>query len=243
MNMIKQLAHDCNYDFKAMVSRLDKSDDLVGVGADLAPSTLIGAYMNGVFPWYDDEPICWYSPSTRCVITPSDFRPKKSLVRTAKKSSWVLTTNHAFDDVIHACANARPHATWINADMTHAYQNLHRLGVAVSIEVWADKPDGTLIGGLYGLQLGAMFCGESMFHAQTDASKIAFWGLMMLCQKMGVELVDCQLENSHLMSLGARLMDRDEFLTHLPKTQQHAPTLNTLPIKVADFILHKIPLP
>lgn len=234
---LQQLSDDCAYDFGSMVAKLGKDDDLVGIGADLMPSTLIGAYLHGVFPWYERLPICWYSPSIRCVIAPHEFRPKKSLVRTAKKSTWTLTTNLAFDEVITSCANARPNATWINTDMIHAYQHLHRLNVAMSVEVWEGIPQKShLIGGLYGLQLGKVFCGESMFHVQTDASKIAFWGLMVLCQKMGIELVDCQLENPHLMSLGASLISRDEFLRiYLPKMRQDNGTLGTWQLQVGGL--------
>lgn len=236
MTALTDLANECAYDFGAMVARLDKDDDFVGVGADLLPSTLVGAYLQGAFPWYDDEPIYWYSPSVRCVITPSEFRPKKSLQRTAKKSPWTLSTNLAFDEVITACANTRPNATWINADMIHAYQHLYKLGIAKSVEVWSGKPQHSeLIGGLYGLQLGQIFCGESMFHTQTDASKIAFWGLMILCQRVGIHLVDCQLENAHLMSLGAKLMPREAFLNVLPNMTKPCQPLDAPPFMVADY--------
>lgn len=213
------LAKSCPYDFMGMVNAMqDDNDGFLATGGDLEPATLVGAYLAGAFPWYDDEPICWWSPSPRCVIFPQEFTPKKSLVRTAKKQPWTLTVNHAFDDVIHACTQARTYSdgTWINDDIVKAYQTLHKLGVAKSVEIWAGVPhQSELIGGLYGLQLGKVFCGESMFHRQTDASKIAFWGLMALCHVAGVEMVDCQLENGHLMSLGACLVPREQFLKML----------------------------
>lgn len=212
------LADACPYDFQNAALMAD-SDGFLGTGADLSAATLLHAYRSGVFPWFDaDDPICWWSPSTRCVIKPDAFTPSKSLVRTAKKQPWTLTTNLVFDDVIDACSQPRHYTsdTWIHDEMKMAYGELHRLGVAVSVEIWAGTPlDGELIGGLYGVNIGAIFCGESMFHRQTDASKVAFWGLMKLCQQTGIALVDCQLENPHLMSLGASLMPRSEFLQTL----------------------------
>ncbi len=140
-----------------------------------------------------------------------------------KKSTWTLTTNHAFERVIQACRQPRAYTdeTWIGDEMVQAYTKLHELGVAVSVEVWQDMPlTSPLIGGLYGLSIGAVFCGESMFHRTTDASKVAFWGLMAWCQASGMALVDCQLENPHLMSLGAELMDRRDFLIALHQLVQ-----------------------
>ena len=241
------LAQACPYDFYGMVDKMtDDNDGFLAVGGDLAPNTLISAYLAGVFPWYDDEPICWWSPNPRCVILPSSFYPSKSLARTAKKQTWTLTINYAFADVIYACTQARTysHSTWINDDIKHAYTTLHNMGIAMSVEVWESTPhQSLLIGGLYGLQIGKVFCGESMFHKQTDASKIAFWGLMTLCQESGIELVDCQLENPHLMSLGASLMPRREFLNlYQAKTKQDTPMLGskTHLIAVQDIMtLHK----
>lgn len=221
LTQLHAIADVCAYDFGAGVSLLADEDThgFLGQGADLTVPTLLHAYRCGVFPWFnEDEPVAWWSPSPRCVLVPSEFIPKKSLVRTACKAEWTLTTNHAFAEVIKACAEPRAYAdeTWIGHEMIEAYIGLHELGVAVSVEVWQGEPlQSPLIGGLYGLNIGAMFCGESMFHRVTDSSKVAFWGLMAWCQKQGVALVDCQLENSHLMSLGADLMGRTEFLSQL----------------------------
>lgn len=226
------------FDFEK-ISRLADDDGLVGAGADLYPATLLNAYRHGVFPWFSDsDPIYWWCPPLRCVISPIDFKPAKSLVRTAKKTDWTLSTNIAFTEVIDACAKPRTYTddTWIGDEIAKAYIRLHDMGVAMSIEVWENGVGSELIGGLYGVQFGAIFCGESMFHTRTDASKIAFWGLNTLAKSSKIELIDCQLENPHLMSLGASLMPRDDFLARLS-------TLNRIPsdpldaqIKVKDLI-------
>ena len=199
---------------------------IVAIGGDLAPETLISAYAQGLFPWFnDDEPIAWWCPEPRCVIVPSDYQPSKSLCKQANRSRWQLTLNQAFDDVIHACSLPRSDGngvndklsegdhTWIHAEMIEAYSELHAQGFAHSIEVWDDK--GALVGGLYGLKIGGIYFGESMFHRASNASKLAFWGLMRLCEQSNVALVDCQLPNEHLMSLGATTLPRAAFLTQL----------------------------
>lgn len=206
------------FDFFGVVDMADE-DGFIGAGADLSTATLLNAYRTGVFPWYSaGEPICWWCPPVRCVLRPDDFRPAKSLIRTAKKSNWHISTSLAFHQVMHSCAAPRSYTddTWINDEMMDAYTHLHELGVAMSVEVWADIPQNSeLIGGLYGLQFGAVFCGESMFHTRTDASKIAFWAMTVLARKAGIRLIDCQLENPHLMSLGATLMPKQDFLDKL----------------------------
>ena len=193
---------------------------IVAVGGDLAPETLISAYAQGLFPWFnEDDPIAWWCPEPRCVIVPADYHPSKSLRRQAKRERWQLTLNQAFDDVIRACSLPRSHEvlegehTWIHDEMIDAYNKLHTHGFAHSIEVWDDA--GQLIGGLYGLKIGNIYFGESMFHVATNASKLAFWGLMRLCNQSGVALVDCQLPNEHLMSLGAKTLPRADFLAQL----------------------------
>ncbi|ALF60084.1 leucyl/phenylalanyl-tRNA--protein transferase [Psychrobacter urativorans] len=193
---------------------------IVAVGGDLAPETLISAYAQGLFPWFnEDEPIAWWCPEPRCVIVPSDYQPSKSLRRQAKRERWQLTLNQAFDDVIRACSLPRSDGllegehTWIHEEMIVAYTQLHAYGFAHSIEVWDDKQN--LIGGLYGLKIGNIYFGESMFHRASNASKLAFWGLMRLCEQSDVALVDCQLPNEHLMSLGATTLPRTDFLAQL----------------------------
>ncbi len=220
------IADRAAFDFGRIIGLAD-DDGFIGAGADLSTATLLNAYRSGVFPWFgEDDPICWWCPPVRCVVHPDDFHPAKSLIRTAKKMPWHITTNHAFGSVMTACAAPRAYSddTWINDEMIDAYTKLHDMGAAMSVEVWdSAADDAKLVGGLYGVQYGAVFCGESMFHTQKDASKIAFWALMHLATSAGIRLIDCQLENPHLMTLGATLMPRDEFLTALA-TLNRAPT-------------------
>lgn len=197
---------------------------LVAVGGDLASETLISAYAQGLFPWFnEDEPIAWWCPEPGCVMLPTDYQPSKSLRKQAHRERWQLTLDQSFDEVIHACSLPRydglndklPQGqhTWIHDEMIEAYTKLHAQGFAHSIEVWDDK--NQLIGGLYGLKIGNIYFGESMFHRASNASKLAFWGLMRLCAQSNVTLVDCQLPNEHLMSLGATTLPRVEFLSQL----------------------------
>ena len=193
---------------------------IIAMGADLSASTLVSAYTQGLFPWFnEDEPITWWCPEPRCVIAPQEYTPSKSLQRQARKSRWQWSVNHAFSDVIHACSLPRSYEndTWIHTQMIEAYTHLHTLGYAHSIEVWEclgsnDNNNKQLTGGLYGIKIGKIFFGESMFHTQSNASKIAFWALTNLCQHTQIELIDCQLPNDHLLSLGAKIMPRSEFL-------------------------------
>lgn len=233
---LHKIADQCPYDFYN-AHLLADVDGFLGTGADLSPPTLLHAYRSGVFPWFNaDDPICWWSPNPRCVINPSHYQPAKSLVRTAKKSPWMLSVNTAFDDVVQACSQPRKYSsdTWIHQEIKDAYQSLYHLGAAFSIEIWSGRPLGSeLIGGLYGVNLGAIFFGESMFHTQTDASKMAFWGLMQLTKNSGIKLVDCQLENPHLISLGASTISRDVFLERLSQLCQTScqGILRTLPTR------------
>lgn len=208
------------YDFPSPAIVDPDGVGIIAIGGDLAPETLISAYAQGLFPWFnEDEPIAWWCPEPRCVMVPTDYLPSKSLRHQAKKERWQLTLNQAFDDVIRACSLPRSNGlpegehTWIHDEMIEAYTELHAHGFAHSIEVWDDS--GQLIGGLYGLKIGSIYFGESMFHRSSNASKLAFWGLMRLCDQSNVALVDCQLPNEHLMSLGATTLPRADFLTQL----------------------------
>ncbi|MBF0659431.1 leucyl/phenylalanyl-tRNA--protein transferase [Psychrobacter sp. NG25] len=212
------------YDFPDPISIDPDGIGIVAMGGDLAPETLISAYAQGLFPWFnEDEPIAWWCPEPRCVIVPIDYQPSKSLRKQANRARWQLTLNQAFDNVIHACSLPRSDGlndnqlegehTWIHDEMIEAYTKLHAQGFAHSVEVWDDK--GQLVGGLYGLKIGNIYFGESMFHCASNASKLAFWGLMRLCEQSHVALVDCQLPNDHLMSLGSTTLPRVEFLTQL----------------------------
>ena len=196
---------------------------LVAMGADLHPSTLLNAYCHGIFPWFaKDEPVCWWSPEPRCIIYPKQFKASKSLIRQLKKQRYHLTLSHAFEQVVKACAEPRAytHDTWISQEIVTGYTGLYEAGFAHSVEVWEDEQ---LVGGLYGVQLGGAFFGESMFSRQTDVSKMAFCFLMTLCAASGIDWVDCQLPNDHLMSLGATTLSRADFLSQLPQSIQQQP--------------------
>ena len=198
-------------------------EGIIGIGADLSPSTLLEAYCHGIFPWFSkDEPICWWSPEPRCIIYPHAFQPSKSLIRQLKKDRYTLTLSHAFEQVVRACAEPRAYAqeTWITEDIIAGYSGLHQAGLAHSIEVWDGEQ---LIGGLYGVQIGRAFFGESMFSLRTDVSKMAFCFLMKLCQDSHFPLVDCQLPNDHLMNLGATTLPRADFLKELHASLKKQP--------------------
>ncbi len=192
-------------------------DGLLAVGGDLSPERLLTAYSQGIFPWYSDgQPILWHSPDPRFVLTAETFRVPRRLERVLRNGSDLsLSLDEAFEDVIDACAKApRPteRGTWITEEMKEAYVELHRLGFAHSAEAFRD---GKLAGGLYGVSLGAVFFGESMFARERDASKIAFVGLVDQLSRWGIDLIDCQVETSHLARFGARSMPRARYLEAL----------------------------
>ncbi|ARD22086.1 Leucyl/phenylalanyl-tRNA--protein transferase [Shewanella sp. P1-14-1] len=194
---------------------LDEPNGLLAVGGDLSPTRLVEAYYQGIFPWFnDDDPILWWSPHPRAVFTPQTQPLNKTMRKCLKKSTWRFTINHAFAEVIKACSEPRAseQGTWISSDIQNAYIKLHSLGKAHSIEVWDDK---TLVGGLYGIAVGSVFCGESMFHRQTNASKAAFAMLNQHIAKHGFKLIDAQIMNPHLENLGAKPVPRNEFLQTL----------------------------
>ena len=211
-----------------------QGEGLVAVGADLAPETILAAYRAGIFPWFnEDDPICWWSPEPRCIITPHTFKPSKTLIRALKKNQYTLTLDHSFAAVMRACAGVRAYAegTWINEEIITGYCGLHAAGLAHSVEVWeqTEQGDATLVGGLYGVQIGQTFFGESMFSLRTDVSKMAFTFLMKLCEASNFPFVDCQLPNEHLMSLGATTQPRAQFLHHLKQVlAQPAPDWHLL---------------
>jgi leucyl/phenylalanyl-tRNA---protein transferase len=189
---------------------LTDPNGLLAVGGDLSAARLVAAYRRGIFPWFDDDqPILWWSPDPRCVIDPAAFSPSRSLAKRIRKADFELRIDEAFPQVIDAC-QSRPgeDGTWITEEMKDAYLNLHDSGIAHSFECYID---GTLSGGLYGLSIGNLFFGESMFHHVTDASKLAFAGLMKTMASVGCPMVDCQLPNPHLLSLGAFELPRVKF--------------------------------
>lgn len=196
---------------------------LLAVGGDLRPERLILAYESGIFPWYSKgQPILWHSPDPRMVLLPASLRVSTSLRKRSRQARYVLTMDQAFPRVIAACgATPRPGQkdTWITAEMKEAYTELHRRGVAHSVEAWQD---GRLVGGLYGLSLGAVFFGESMFALEPDASKVAF---VALCERLvawSIELVDCQVYTPHLARFGAEEWPRKRYLTALRKALRAA---------------------
>lgn len=191
---------------------LEDPDGLLCAGGDLSPARLMLAYRSGIFPWFNEgDPILWWSPSTRCILHPNKMRINRSLRKTINRNSLQIRANSAFDNVIEACAGSRlgVSGTWINPDMIQAYQLLHVLGHAHSIECWMGD---TLVGGLYGVVIGPCFFGESMFSHQSNASKLA---LAWLCQSGKYQLIDCQMPTDHLLSLGAEAMPRLDFLNLL----------------------------
>lgn len=185
-------------------------DGLLAVGGDLSTERLLAAYRLGIFPWYqDDQPILWWSPDPRAVLFPRELHISRSLQRTLRRNRFSVSVDQDFAGVITGCANARNETgTWITADMARAYRQLHDAGHAHAVEVWHDQQ---LAGGLYGVNIGRVFFGESMFSLQTDASKVALVKLVHLCLELGIGLVDCQIASAHLASLGSRQISRTEF--------------------------------
>jgi leucyl/phenylalanyl-tRNA---protein transferase len=193
-------------------------DGLLAIGGDLRPERLLLAYSLGVFPWYDDtQPILWHSPDPRMVLLPRDLQVSRSLRKTVRKQLFEITLDTAFRDVVEGCATARrsgPPGTWITDEMKEAYTELHRRGFAHSVEAWQA---GRLVGGLYGVSLGAAFFGESMFTAVPDASKVAFVTLLEQLVRWKINLVDCQVYTEHLARFGAREWPRRRYLAALTK--------------------------
>ncbi|WP_298440266.1 leucyl/phenylalanyl-tRNA--protein transferase [uncultured Ferrimonas sp.] len=203
-------------------------DGLLAVGGDLAPARLVDAYRHGIFPWFNPgDPILWWCPKQRAVFTPAEIHLSRSTRRVARKFDYHYSVNQAFEQVINACAAPRGDdaGTWISPAMIQAYQQLHQLGHAHSLEIWQDQQ---LVGGIYGISVGGVFCGESMFHSQTGASKLALYLLGQHCQQLGAELIDAQIDNPHLRSLGATMISRHHFLE-----QVHA--LRDAPIAWANW--------
>ncbi len=192
---------------------LAEPDGLLAVGGDLSLERLLNAYGNGIFPWYsEDEPVLWYSPHERCVIYPDKITISKSMEKLLKRQVFRFSMNEAFNEVILNCAQikrADQDGTWITGAMQKAYQNLHKKGFAHSVEVWQEDK---LAGGLYGVKINNVFCGESMFSRVSNASKAA---LIYLCKTQQLDLVDCQIPNPHLMSMGARMLDRAAYMEYL----------------------------
>jgi len=202
--------------YKTLTNKIDFPDvnlvdeyGVLAIGGDLSVARLLLAYQSGIFPWYNaGEPIVWYSPENRMVLFPNEIRISKSMRKVLREKEFSITFNTNFEFVIDACKRIKRQdqdGTWITDEMHQAYLNLHYLGYAKSIEVWKDE---SIVGGLYGVDLGGVFCGESMFSLESNASKVAFISLA----NMGYELIDCQVYNEHLASLGAKEISKNKFI-------------------------------
>jgi len=198
-------------DFPPLENALTTPNGLLAAGGDLSPERLLNAYRRGIFPWYgEDEPLLWWSPDPRMVLFPAELRVPRSLAKRVRRNDFEIRVDSAFDAVMRACAEPREDGagTWITEAMISAYGELHRLGYAHSVETWID---GQLCGGLYGLALGRVFYGESMFARSADASKIALVHLVRQLERWNFRVIDCQMKTSHLARFGAREIPRSEF--------------------------------
>ncbi|MDD1781248.1 leucyl/phenylalanyl-tRNA--protein transferase [Enterovibrio sp. ZSDZ35] len=202
--------------FPPVTSALEDPDGLLAIGGDLSPVRLKAAYENGIFPWFgEDDPYLWWSPLERAIINPVTYHPSKSLKKFVRKHGYRVSINRSFDQVIEQCALIRGEdQVWITGEMRDAYRELHRLGHAHSVEVWREE---TLIGGLYGVNVGGLFCGESMFSLETNASKTALWHFCQHFSQHGGQLIDCQMMTEHLASLGAYPMTRTDYITEVER--------------------------
>lgn len=202
---------DAPESFPPVEQALKEPDGLLAAGGDLSPGRLLAAYHRGIFPWYSrGQPILWWSPDPRAVLIPTEFKVSRSLAKTVRNGGFDVRFDTSFAEVMRSCGDRklRPEGTWISREMRAAYERLHELGYAHSVEAWKD---GQLVGGLYGVALGRVFYGESMFSRERDASKVA---LKHLCDRLAghrFALIDCQMATAHLQSLGAKLIPRSEF--------------------------------
>ncbi len=205
--------------FPAVSRALAEPNGLLCAGGDLSPERILAAYRRGIFPWHSEgQPILWWSPDPRLVLVPAELRVSRSLRKSLRNRGYRVTWDTGFEEVIARCASSGTRAsegTWISPDMRAAYVELHRQGHAHSVEVRLGE---RLVGGLYGLELGRIFFGESMFSHETDASKVALHALCTALHARNVELIDCQVASEHLFSLGARLIPRAEFVARLALT-------------------------
>lgn len=196
---------------------LDEPPGLLAAGGDLSVERLLAAYRRGIFPWYSPgQPILWWCPDPREVLFPQQFHRSRSLTRRERRGDFEIRMDQAFAEVVGACAapRARERGTWITPEMQAAYEQLHERGYAHSIEVWRDE---RLVGGVYGVRLGAVFFGESMFSREPDGSKLALSALATRSESLGLQLIDCQMPSPHLASLGSRTLPREEFLALLAR--------------------------
>jgi leucyl/phenylalanyl-tRNA--protein transferase len=207
---------DADTPFPPLDAALAEPNGLLAAGGDLSPRRLVDAYRRGIYPWYcEGQPVLWWSPHPRMVLRVEEFRPSRSLSRRIRRCEFEIRVDTAFDQVIEACAGApreSQRGTWITQEMIAAYRRMHELRYAHSVEAWRDHE---LVGGLYGLALGRVFFGESMFTLVSDASKVCLAALVALLQQRAVPLIDCQQETGHLASMGARPIPRGDFVRAL----------------------------
>lgn len=206
---------DAPEDFPPPEQALDDPPGLLAAGGDLSPERLVAAYRRGIFPWYSPgQPVLWWAPDPRELLRPEAFRLSRSLAKTLRNAGFVTTLDRAFPEVVRACAAPRgaDAGTWLTSEMQSAYIELHARGLARSVETWRGE---RLVGGLYGVQLGRLFFGESMFSRERDASKVAFARLVEECRGRRIVAIDCQLPSRHLRSLGSSPLPRREFQTLL----------------------------
>ncbi len=210
---------ETNNEFPNTDLALLEPNGLLAAGGELSTERLLDAYQQGIFPWYnEDDPILWWSPSPRCILLPEELHISKSMNRLLGKRRYYCTANQAFGEVMYNCAHLRQEeGTWILPEMVDAYTLLHKQGYAKSVEVWREN---ILVGGIYGIQLGEMFFGESMFSLESNTSKIAFITLASSLKYAGFTALDCQVGSPHLYTLGAKDISRDAFKHHLKACQK-----------------------
>lgn len=226
-------------DFPATAAALKDPNGLLAASGELTTALLLAAYRRGIFPWYEaPQPVLWWSPDPRMVLFPAELHVSRSLRKQLRRGEFCLAVDSAFTRVMESCAEPRDDnlGTWIGPDMVRAYSDLYRQGFAHSIEVF--DTEGELVGGLYGVALGGVFFGESMFSRQRDASKVAMVGLVDILLRGGYRMVDCQVANPHLSSLGAREIDRLDFEALLAQTidLETEPGIWYLPATCGDLL-------
>ncbi len=212
-----------NQKFPPLDQALDEPNGLIAIGGCLSPQRIVDAYRQGIFPWFNPgEPVLWWSPDPRLVLFPEHLRISRSLAKVLRNQPFEIRYDSAFKEVITACAAPRrtQSGTWITKDMIDAYRALHELNIAHSFEAWQD---GRLVGGLYGIGIGRVFFGESMFHRATNASKVVFVHLIRQLTAWGYQLIDCQVSSDHLMTFGAEEIPRVEFAHLLDRHCEYPP--------------------
>lgn len=198
--------------------RLGEPEGLIGVGGDLSPDLLLRAYSEGVFPWFSEgDPVLWWSPNPRAIIELDELHVPRRLARTIRSGKFTVTVNRCFETVMRACGQNRPEGTWVTNEMVRGYTALHRSGFAHSLEVWCGNQ---LAGGIYGVAIGGLFAGESMFHRVTDASKVALVKLVERLRDRGFVLFDVQMTTEHTRRMGAKTISRDAYLRRVAEAVQ-----------------------